>query len=563
MIGGLLPPAGRADEPGTRSTGVLDRRIILLSGPVSAGKTTLALALEHRWGVRVFKTQQLIRSIAKVGYERAALQRAGEALDRRTKGRWVVDALTRELALNDKAVRPGGSVVVDAVRITSQIEAIREAFGARVAHVHLVAPLEILSERYLTRSVNQNEMQELASYDEVRANRTEARIGQLERIADLVVNTARSSEEDVLVQVSSFLGLYGRSIERLVDVLVGGQFGSEGKGHIASYLAPEYDLLVRVGGPNAGHTVYEEPRPYTYHHLPSGTRSSSAALVLGPGSVIWPEVLLREIAECDVDPARLAIDPQAMIIEEQDRERESGALVGIIGSTGQGVGVATARKILRSAAEPAVRLAKDLTALKPYVRETQAVLEHAFVRGQRVLLEGTQGTGLSLHHGHYPFVTSRDTSVSGCLAEAGIAPSRVRRTVMVCRTYPIRVQNPPGGTSGPIGKEVDWEEIAQRSGLDVNEIRRTEITSTTKRQRRVAEFGWTELRRAATLNGPTDVAVSFVDYLDAKNRDAYRFDQLAPDTIRFIEEVERVAGAPVSLVSTKFHFRGIIDRRAW
>jgi adenylosuccinate synthase len=346
-------------------------------------------------------------------------------------------------------------------------------------------------------------------------------------------------------------------------VLVGGEYGSEGKGHIASYLAREYSFLLRVGGPNAGHTVYERPKPYTFHHLPSGTRSSEAKLILGPGAVISVPVLQKEISECHVTRERLFIDPHAMIIDPDDVAFENRTLAKSIGSTAQGVGAATARKILRNAAGVHVQLAGACNELKPYVRETRAVLDGAFASGERVFLEGTQGTALSLHHGFYPHVTSRDTTVSGCLAEAGIAPSRVRRIVLTCRTYPIRVQNPRGGTSGRIGRELSWKEISERSGIPLPDLRQTEKTSTTGRKRRVAEFDWALLRMAASLNGPTDIALTFADYLSVKNRQARRFEQLQPETIRFIQEVERVSGAPVSLISTRFHFRSIIDRRSW
>jgi adenylosuccinate synthase len=170
---------------------------------------------------------------------------------------------------------------------------------------------------------------------------------------------------------------------------------------------------------------------------------------------------------------------------------------------------------------------------------------------------------LSLHHGFYPHVTSRDTTVAGCLAEAGISPSRVRKVILVCRTYPIRVQSPKDGDSGPMSQEVDWKTIAQRSGIPLAELRRTERTSTTKRKRRVAEFDWVLLRKSASLNAPTDIALTFADYLNIANRNASRFEQLDITTIRFIEEIERVAAAPVSLISTRFHSRAIVDRRAW
>jgi adenylosuccinate synthase len=403
---------------------------------------------------------------------------------------------------------------------------------------------------------------ELSSYAAVRANATESRVEQLQDIADVVMDTNRNTVLDVVTRAACHIGLYGRDCPRLVDVLVGGQYGSEGKGQIAAYLSSEYDFLVRVGGPNAGHTVYQEPSPYTFHHLPSGTVDSPAHLILGPGAVIYPPTLLKEIADCHVDYNRLSIDPQAMIITEEDMKKEE-SLRETIGSTQKGVGWATARKITERLPEKTY-LAHNVTDLKPFVRETCPILEEAFRDHCHVLLEGTQGTGLSIHHGTYPYVTSRDTTVAGCLAEAGISPSRVRRVIMVCRAYPIRVESPGSGkTSGPLSQEITWKEIHQRSGIPYDELLRCERTSTTNRSRRVGEFDWVLLRKAASLNAPTDVALTFVDYLTIENRNARRFEQLNEETIRFIEEVERVAAAPVSLISTRFHSRSIVDRRNW
>jgi adenylosuccinate synthase len=114
-----------------------------------------------------------------------------------------------------------------------------------------------------------------------------------------------------------------------------------------------------------------------------------------------------------------------------------------------------------------------------------------------------------------------------------------------------------------MGQEISWEEVSRRSGIPLGELRSAEKTTTTKRERRVAEFNWQLLRRATTLNGPSDIALSFTDYLSIENRKARRFDQLTGETIRFVEEVERVTNAPVSLIATQFHFRGVIDRRTW
>lgn len=531
-------------------------RIILLSGPIAGGKSALGDRLVERYGLVQVKTRELIRQ-ARPGTrnQRKSLQRAGDRLDRETNGRWIAEELARLV----QRLPEDATVLVDAVRITGQIDAIRATWPYQVVHIHVTAPLLELARRYSTRAAR---IQELPDYKDVRQNRTERRVEELAAHADVVIDSARCSEGDVFTRAASFLGFFGRQYEPRVDVLVGGQWGSEGKGHIASYLAPEYQFLIRVGGPNAGHTVYEGPsRTYTFHLLPSGTRHhKEAKLILGPGAVLNVEQLLREIADCEVDFERLSIDPNAMVITQEDVDREVD-LVSRIGSTGQGTGSATARKI--QGRDGAVQLAGDHPDLKPFVRDTQEILERAYRDGAALLLEGTQGTGLSLHHGPYPYVTSRDTTVSGCLSEAGIAPARVRRVVMLCRTYPIRVESPQGGTSGPMGTEIEWQTVADRSGLSVTDLVAAEKTSTTKRRRRVAEFSWEQLRASAALNAPTDIALTFADYLSRRNMDARRFEQLEAETIRFIEEVERVAMAPASLIATRFHERSIIDRRSW
>jgi adenylosuccinate synthase len=204
-------------------------------------------------------------------------------------------------------------------------------------------------------------------------------------------------------------------------------------------------------------------------------------------------------------------------------------------------------------------LARDYPDFAAFIRPSQEVLEDAFSRGQRVLLEGTQGTALSLHHGEYPFVTSRETTVAGCLADAGIAPSRVRKIIMVCRTFPIRV----GGPSGPMKNEITYAELSERSGIPESELLGSERTTTTNKQRRIGDFDWEQFRRSCFLNSPTDIAVTFVDYISVDNRQAFRFEQLTPETLRFLEELERVSGRPVSLISTDFSWRNVIDRRQW
>lgn len=530
------------------------QRLITISGPISSGKSTLSQGLADRFGVSVYRTREWLETrLSGESPDRAHLQQEGDRLDVKTGGRWVLEGLTKELPALD-----GKIVALDSVRTKDQIEALRDAFGPIVTHIHVTAPAKVLKKRYDQR--RQRERRELAEYDEVRKNETEQQVDCLQDVADIVIDTNRCTSEDVLVRAASHLRLFGNNEAGYVDVLVGGQYGSEGKGQIAGYIAKEYDLLVRVGGPNAGHKVYEHPEPYTHHLLPSGTRKSDAKLLIGPGAVLELGVLLDEISQCPVDFERLRIDRRAFMITDQDKLDEQ-ALVKGIGSTGQGVGAATSRRILLRKED--TLLAEGVSDLEPYLCDAIEVLADAFSRNGRVLLEGTQGTGLSLYHGFYPYVTSRDTTVSGCLAEAGIPPTRVRKTLMVCRSNPIRVDNPAGGTSGPMSQELTWEEVARRSGRNADTLRQAERTSTTKRLRRIGEFDWGLLRKAALLNGPTDIALTFTDYLSSANREAMRFEQLQPETISFIHEIERVANARVSLIATGFNFRSIIDRRGW
>src|SRR5260370_32121762 len=127
-------------------------------------------------------------------------------------------------------------------------------------------------------------MKEFDCYEEVLKSETERAVPQLADTADIVIDTNRNIPDDVLVRVACHLGLFGRGYNRVVDVLIGGQYGSEGKGQVAAFLAPEYDLLVPVCGPNAGHSVYEQPKSVIFHSLRSGTpRATNAQIVIGSG----------------------------------------------------------------------------------------------------------------------------------------------------------------------------------------------------------------------------------------------------------------------------------------
>ena len=536
----------------------MDIRIILLSGPIASGKSMLARRLSNSFNMKVLRTSNLLRA-QMPGSDRpnrGALQRKGDELDRLSQGKWVLEGLSQ--ILEGESGRT--SIIVDSVKVQDQIAAIREHYGSLVSHIHLTAPVDVLAARY-NSGEGFSPYAEFNSYQDARSNETENLVDALGDTADVVIDSNRCTEEDVLIRVASHLRLYGEESAGWVDVIVGGQYGSEGKGQIAAYLSGDYDLLVRVGGPNAGHRVFELPEPYTHHQLPSGTRKSSRPdLLIGPGAVLNVSAMLTEIADCNVEPTRLYIDRGAMVILEEDFQTERD-LIKEIGSTGQGVGAATSRRILQR--NKKTKLAKDVPELGPFLCDALDVMNKTFSANGRVCLEGTQGTGISLYHGNYPYVTSRDTTVSGCIAEAGIPPSRVRRVVMVCRTYPIRVESPQNSTSGPMSQEISLETVSLRSGIPLEELERTERTSTTDRRRRIGEFDWSLLRKASLLNRPTDIALTFTDYLTIKNRHAKRFEQLHPDTINFIQEVERVSSARVSLIATGFNPRSIIDQRSW
>jgi adenylosuccinate synthase len=524
--------------------------IVVVSGPVAGGKSQLARGLVDRFGGLRLSTRSLLEPRLPEGVvpSRKTLQLIGTELDNRDPG-WVADGFSQTIFEATEEL-----IVVDAARIGAQVDALRRAFGRGVRHVHVTASPETCAKRYEERRGSGAVVEDI-DYAEVMRDPTESQVDSLGDMADIRVDSDLCAEEDVLVRAAAQLGLLDREHAPSVDVVIGGLYGSEGKGNIAFHIAPEYDLLVRVGGPNAAHKVFlATGEVFTHFALPSGTQNCSAQLLIGPGAVIFPPDLLDEIAGCDVSAERLSIDPRAMVIRPKDQDDEAG-LRKRIASTASGAGVATARRILR---EDDVVLAEQVPDLHPYVRPAAEILEAAYSARQRICLEGTQGSGLSLYHGPYPYVTSRDTNVAGCLAEAGIAPARLRRVVLVVRSYPIRV----GGPSGDFTRELTWPEIEERCGL--SGLEEKEKTSKTGTLRRVGEFEWDLLRRAALFNAPTDIALTFADYIDGKNAEAWRFEQLTPGTIRFIDEIESVTGARVSLISIGFmQFRGIIDRRQW
>ncbi|SDI19638.1 adenylosuccinate synthetase [Variovorax sp. OV700] len=523
-------------------------RAIVISGRHAAGKTSLATQLLNRGDATLIEVPALASEVWTRNRKRAsAVKRAQLTLDSESDGHWLAEELNKRL-MNDNAL---GLLVVDGATLVAHVAYLRQS-GWSVIHVHLDGSDGALQKRSGLRVSGNSDARECAP---------------MAKIADVVIDTDRCSAPDVFARVLARTEqVRPLTAPPLVDVLVGGQYGSEGKGNIANYLAPEYQVLVRVGGPNAGHKVFRAgAQPYTFRQLPSGALGNrDAMLIVGAGAVISLPTLLKEIGELAIPFDKLMIDPQAMMIDQSDVDWEVQHLKAAIGSTAQGIGAATARKILYRKPDSEVRLAKHVPELKHYVGDTIEFFASCFSSGKKIMLEGTQGTTLSLHHGHYPHVTSRVTTAAACLAEAGLASRNVRKILMVCRTYPIRVGDSiSGNTSGYMSQKIDFGAIADRSGIAYSELKETEVGSVSGRPRNVAEFDWSQLRRSLILNGPTDIALTFADYLGVSNREAFRYEQLNEGTLRFIEEVEKVGGIPVSMISTAFNDRNIIDRRMW
>lgn len=314
-----------------------------------------------------------------------------------------------------------------------------------------------------------------------------------------------------------------------VTVIVGGQYGSEGKGKVAHWWAKERSasVAVRTGGPNAGHTVEDLPNhPVVLRQLPTAAFLPDVTCVLGPGSYIDPELLLAELSITGINPARLLIDPNATVITEDDKVRErNSTLRASIGSTQSGTGAAVMKRIERRASTD---LAHNDDRLRPFIAPVTPFFRSQLSSGRRIILEGTQGFGLSLlHSSTYPYVTSRDTSAAAFVSEVGLSPIDVDQVVMVLRAFPIRVS----GNSGPLPNEIDWKTVTKQAGSQSPIV---EYTSVTKRVRRVARFHPEIVRSAIKVNAPTHIVLNHLDYID------YESFELNSPTDRVSEFVENV-----------------------
>ncbi len=246
-----------------------------------------------------------------------------------------------------------------------------------------------------------------------------------------------------------------------IVVVVGGQFGGEGKGKMTAHLCHEYgfDVAVRCGGPNSGHTITVNDEQVVLRQIPAGVVNPNTRLFLAAGCLIDLNVLLEEISSFSLTSDRLGIDYNAAIIDTKYAQEEKNNGLGVrIGSTCTGTGIAVAKRVLRV---KELKQAKDVPELKPYLTDVSEEIMASHLRGEKIAIEGTQGFGLSVYHSpYYPYTTSRDTTASGFLSEVGISPLSVSDVIMVIRTFPIRVE----GNSGPLPKEIDWDTIQRESG---------------------------------------------------------------------------------------------------
>lgn len=328
-----------------------------------------------------------------------------------------------------------------------------------------------------------------------------------------------------------------------ITALVGAQYGSEGKGGVVYHLANEFDVHVRTGAPNAGHTIYHEDRQWKMRQIPCGWVNPNAYLVIGAGAIVDP-ILMREEIEAIEEvhglgfiTERLVVDRKAAILSHTRHQKFEGGVTGtahrMIGSTGEGVGPCRMARIARGTIRDwawakldliesmadELRMTGDIA-----VGDTVSDVNRYIDQGYNVLLEGTQGSGLSLIHGSWPYVTSADTNAGQLCTDAGISPRLLSHIILVARTHPIRVW----GNSGPLPNETSWEKL----GVD------PETTTVTLKQRRVANFDHVQFHQAVVLNRPCDVILTFLDYIGPEDKSKESWSEISEESKNWIYELE-------------------------
>ncbi len=329
-------------------------------------------------------------------------------------------------------------------------------------------------------------------------------------------------------------------------IIVGGFFGDEGKGKVVAHIAfQDKPVIISRGGvgPNAGHTVQVGEKEYGVRMVPSGFVYKDAKLCIGSGVLVDPRVLKHEVEMLGVQ-GRVFVDRRCGIITEEHIARDKGSdyLSKKIGSTGSGCGPANADRVMRVSPQ-----AKDVPELAEYLMDVPKSIDEALREDKAVLLEGTQGFGISLYYGTYPFVTSKDTSASQIAADNGVGPTRIDDVVVVFKAYPTRVGE------GPFSTEMSAEK-SDAMGIQ-------EFGTVTHRKRRIGGWDGEMARYSAMINGCTQAAITGIDRIDKACFGIRDYAKLTKKAKEFLKTAEDDIGCPITLISTGPEVTQIIDLR--
>ncbi len=332
-----------------------------------------------------------------------------------------------------------------------------------------------------------------------------------------------------------------------VTVVAGGFWGDEGKGKVVAYLArtDRPPVIARAGvGPNAGHTIFIDGTKYVLRQVPVGFVQPTSRLLIGAGVLVDPEVTLQEVARLGIEPQRLGIDSRCTVIDADHRatDRSAEHLVRVVGTTGSGSGPANAARANRTA-----RLARDEPLLAPFLADVPAEVNAAVDRGDDLLVEGTQGFGLSLYYGDYPFVTSKDTTAAAFCMDVGLGPTRVDDVLVVFKAYASRVGE------GPMPTQLAPAEVTARGWEESGAV--------TGRPRRIGEFDFEHAARAILVNGATQLALTNLDRRVPAAAGVTELERLPSEARAFVDLVEDRLAREVVLVSTGPDVAEMIDRR--
>lgn len=356
----------------------------------------------------------------------------------------------------------------------------------------------------------------------------------------------------------------------MLTVVVGGHFGDEGKGKIVSYLATHDHpaVIARAGvGPNAGHTVYKNGQKYGLRMIPCGFVEDGAKLVIGAGVLVDPERFLEEV-EMTSTAGRMFLDYRCSVIEQKHKDIDGQGSGKKIGTTGSGCGPANAERANRTATQ-----VREVEELKDYLVDVPAIVNDALDDGKDVLLEASQGFGLSLYYGNYPYVTSKDTSASSACADVGVGPTRVDDVLVVFKCYMSRVGADPFIhylTNEEIEGDPVWEAVLERArreghdGENDNEIiakHLKEVGTVTGRPRKIGKFDYDLAKYSARVNGATTLAVTCLDKLFPETQAKRNYADLSDAAKTYLKGIEDHIERKITLISTGPEPDDLIDLR--